>query len=76
MTCRLLGCLRKPKDGTCHLTETERREKEREAAEKRYSDVIKCIVRRYIMAEQKKQEDFGITEDDVNEIRQDINKFR
>ena len=50
--------------------------KEREAAEKRYSDVIRCIVRRYVMAEQKKQEDFGITEDDVNEIRQDINKFR
>ena len=28
------------------------------------------------MAEQKKAEDFGITEDDVSEIRQDINKFR
>ena len=31
---------------------------------------------RYIMAEQKKAEEFGITEDDVSEIRQDINKFR
>ena len=31
---------------------------------------------RYIMLEQKKAEDFGITEDDVSEIRQDINKFR
>jgi hypothetical protein len=30
---------------------------------------------RYIMAEQKKAEEFGITEDDVSEIRQDINKF-
>ena len=28
------------------------------------------------MAEQKKAEEFGITEDDVSEIRQDINKFR
>ena len=28
------------------------------------------------MLEQKKAEDFGITEDDVSEIRQDINKFR
>jgi predicted small metal-binding protein len=27
------------------------------------------------MAEQKKAEEFGITEDDVSEIRQDINKF-
>ena len=31
---------------------------------------------RYIMSEQKKADDFGITEDDVSEIRQDINKFR
>ena len=28
------------------------------------------------MCEQKKAEEFGITEDDVSEIRQDINKFR
>ncbi len=33
-------------------------------------------ISRYIMAEQKKAEEFGITEDDVSEIRQDINKFR
>jgi transient receptor potential cation channel subfamily C protein 4 len=45
-------------------------------AEKRYADVVKCIVRRYITAEQKKAEEFAITEDDVSEIRQDINKFR
>ncbi len=37
---------------------------------------MKCIVRRYITCEQKKTEEFAITEDDVNEIRQDINKFR
>ncbi len=36
---------------------------------------LKCYSR-YIMAEQKKAEEFGITEDDVSEIRQDINKFR
>ena len=35
---------------------------------------IRCF--RYIMSEQKKAEEFGITEDDVSEIRQDINKFR
>ena len=34
------------------------------------------FISRYIMLEQKKAEDFGITEDDVSEIRQDINKFR
>ncbi len=45
-------------------------------ADKRYRDVMKAIVRRYITAEQKKAEEFAITEDDVSEIRQDINKFR
>ena len=45
-------------------------------AAKRYRDVMKCIIRRYITAEQKKAEEFSITEDDVSEIRQDINKFR
>ena len=34
------------------------------------------ILRRYVTAEQKKTEEFAITEDDVSEIRQDINKFR
>ncbi len=48
----------------------------KEVSEKRYTDVMRCIVRRYITAEQKKTEEFAITEDDVNEIRQDINKFR
>ena len=50
--------------------------KEREVAVKRYRDVMKCIIRRYVTAEQKKTEEFSITEDDVSEIRQDINKFR
>ena len=69
--------MRKSKESSeDRVTENERREKVRETAVNRYSDVMKCIVRRYIMAEQKKQEDFGITEDDVNEIRRDINKFR
>ena len=31
---------------------------EREIAEKRYRDVMKCIIRRYITAEQKKAEEF------------------
>ena len=45
-------------------------------ADQRFTDVMKCIVRRYITYEQKKAEEFAITEDDVSEIRQDINKFR
>ena len=64
---RMLGCSKKPQG---------EKNKEREVAEKRYRDVMKCIIRRYITAEQKKTEEFSITEDDVSEIRQDINKFR
>lgn len=65
--CRIIGCTSKPKEDT---------HKERAVAEKRYRDVMKCIIRRYVTAEQKKTEEFSITEDDVSEIRQDINKFR
>lgn len=34
------------------------------------------MVRRYITAEQRKRDDYGITEDDVMEIRQDISTMR
>ncbi len=63
----MFGCASKPKPD---------QNKEREVAEKRYRDVMKCIIRRYVTAEQKKTEEFSVTEDDVSEIRQDINKFR
>ncbi len=50
---RLLGCSKK---------QGPAKDKEREVAEKRYRDVMKCIVRRYIMAEQKKAEEFRFDE--------------
>lgn len=37
---------------------------------------MRLLVRRYVMAEQRKRDDFGITEDDVMEIRQDISTLR
>lgn len=37
---------------------------------------MKLLVRRYVTAEQRKRDDFGITEDDVMEIRQDISTLR
>lgn len=37
---------------------------------------MKLLVRRYVMSEQRKRDDFGITEDDVMEIRQDISTLR
>lgn len=33
-------------------------------------------MRRFITAEQRKRDDFGVTEDDVMEIRQDISTLR
>lgn len=37
---------------------------------------MRMLVRRYVTAEQRKRDDFGITEDDVMEIRQDISTLR
>lgn len=33
-------------------------------------------MRRFVTAEQRKRDDFGVTEDDVMEIRQDISTLR
>lgn len=37
---------------------------------------MKLLVRRYVCDEQRKRDDFGVTEDDVMEIRQDISSMR
>lgn len=37
---------------------------------------MRMLVRRFVTAEQRKRDDFGITEDDVMEIRQDISTLR
>lgn len=42
----------------------------------RHDTVLRLLIRRYVMAEQRKRDEFGITEDDVREIRQDISSFR
>ena len=64
-----LICCRKNEDKV--FTDVEKKE-----AETRYSNVMKFIIRRYITNEQRKSEDFSITEDDINEVRQDINSFK
>ena len=71
---KLCGCKKQSK--TEEEDQNKKDKQHREISTKRYNDVMKCIIRRYITAEQKKTEDFNITEDDVSEIRQDINKFR
>lgn len=42
----------------------------------RHENVMKLLVRRFVCEEQRKRDDFGITEDDVMEIRQDISTLR
>lgn len=42
----------------------------------RYQSIMRNLVRRYVTLEQRKAEREGITEDDVNEIKQDISAFR
>ncbi|XP_014255140.2 transient receptor potential-gamma protein isoform X2 [Cimex lectularius] len=42
----------------------------------RYQTIMRNLVRRYVTVEQRKAENEGVTEDDVNEIKQDISAFR
>jgi len=43
----------------------------------RHDIVMKLLVKRYVTTEQqRREEEFGITEDDVMEIRQDISTMR
>ena len=37
---------------------------------------MRNLVRRYVTVEQRKSDNQGVTEDDVNEIKQDISAFR
>ncbi|XP_025831797.1 transient receptor potential-gamma protein [Agrilus planipennis] len=54
------------------------RKKVKQASERdfRYQSIMRNLVRRYVTVEQRKAENQGVTEDDVNEIKQDISAFR
>eukprot|EP00095_Tigriopus_kingsejongensis_P000849 maker-scaffold1971_size23625-snap-gene-0.2 protein:Tk00849 transcript:maker-scaffold1971_size23625-snap-gene-0.2-mRNA-1 annotation:"transient receptor potential-gamma protein isoform x7" len=54
------------------------RKKVRQASERdfKYQAIMKNLVRRYVTQEQRKAENEGVTEDDVNEIKNDISAFR
>jgi len=41
-----------------------------------WQSIMRNLVRRYVTVEQRKAEGEGVTEDDVNEIKQDISAFR
>lgn len=53
-----------------------KKKRSRDKASRRHDNVMKLLVRRYVCDEQRKRDDFGITEDDVMEIRQDISTLR
>jgi transient receptor potential cation channel subfamily C member 4 len=42
----------------------------------RYQSIMRNLVRRYVTVQQRRAESQGVTEDDVNEIKQDISAFR
>ena len=41
-----------------------------------FKEIMRNLVRRYVTQEQRKAENEGVTEDDVNEIKNDISAFR
>ncbi len=41
-----------------------------------FQAVMRDLVRRYVMQQQKGSQNEGVTEDDLNEIKQDISSFR
>lgn len=45
-------------------------------AKELHGKVMRLLIRRYITAEQRSRDEYGITEDDVMEIRQDISTLR
>lgn len=47
-----------------------------EKAQNLHDRVMKLLIRRYVTAEQRRRDDFGITEDDIIEVRQDISSLR
>ncbi|OQR79469.1 transient receptor potential-gamma protein-like, partial [Tropilaelaps mercedesae] len=54
------------------------RRKARQASERdlKYQSIMRNLVRRYVTSEQRRADNQGVTEDDVNEIKQEISSFR
>ncbi|XP_066257268.1 transient receptor potential protein-like [Euwallacea similis] len=67
---RRLGC------GKSRLGTESFKNKSREISRQKHETIMKLLVRRYVTAEQRKRDDYHITEDDVMEIRQDISTLR
>ncbi|KAK2584628.1 hypothetical protein KPH14_006977 [Odynerus spinipes] len=59
-----------------HMRTIRRKAKQASQRDFRYQSIMRNLVRRYVTVEQRKAENEGVTEDDVNEIKQDISAFR
>ncbi|KAK0093580.1 hypothetical protein PV326_013205 [Microctonus aethiopoides] len=59
-----------------HMRTIRRKAKQASERDFRYQSIMRNLVRRYVTVEQRKTEGEGVTEDDVNEIKQDISAFR
>ncbi|XP_044587322.1 transient receptor potential-gamma protein isoform X3 [Cotesia glomerata] len=59
-----------------HMRTIRRKAKQASERDLRYQSIMRNLVRRYVTVEQRKTEGEGVTEDDVNEIKQDISAFR
>ncbi|XP_042237960.1 transient receptor potential protein-like isoform X2 [Homarus americanus] len=66
---RLLGMGEKKMRGSL-------KEKSRNKSQQRHMNVMRLLVRRYITEQQRKADEKGVTEDDINEVKQDISTFR
>merc|ERR1719297_725441 len=59
-----------------HLKTVRKKENQARERDLKYQAIMRNLVRRYVTQEQRKAENEGVTEDDVNEIKNDISAFR
>ncbi|XP_037569547.1 LOW QUALITY PROTEIN: transient receptor potential-gamma protein-like [Dermacentor silvarum] len=59
-----------------HLKTIRRKARQASERDMKYQTIMRHLVRRYITSEQRKADNQGVTEDDVNEIKQEISSFR
>merc|ERR1719295_484178 len=59
-----------------HLQSVKRKVTQASERDLKYQTIMRNLVRRYVTQEQRKAENEGVTEDDVNEIKNDISAFR
>ncbi|CAH2979148.1 unnamed protein product [Chilo suppressalis] len=59
-----------------HMRTIRRKAKQANERDFRYQAIMRNLVRRYVTVQQRRAESGGVTEDDVNEIKQDVSAFR